>query len=1088
MNPLDHPICLSVPRRLSSDPAGNAHLPFALLLVDLVRPRSLVTLGAGEGVLSSALRQAVEELGTGTACEAFVSATTARLPQDIDLLDVEEAQDLSVGLPRLSASGLVVLPGISVPGSEASRQWTALSVRHPHFAFPDGAGLGLLAVGARMPQGVRAFVEASPDEAARLRTFFHALGARLSERAALTELQTVRKELGRRETVLQARTAQVAELETLAREQREEIQSIHGSMGWKIVRRYWQARERVLPPDSRRGALYQRGKRVLSALTRGLPRPSRPPAEAVAAPAPERAAASDVPWSQPLTQVSRASLGRRVLLIAELSLPQCKRYRVDQKAELLQSLGHEVTVLPWGDTAACRAALQLHGLVIFYRTPALPPVVGLIEEAKRLGLSLFFEVDDLVFDVEAYQANGNLKTLPPEESAQVLNGARLYREALRQCDRAIASTATLAECMRKVVGGDLHLLENGLDQRLLALAAELERRPPAVDPHTVTIGYGSGSRAHDADFLVAADALLEVMERYPQVRLALHGFLTPPPAFERFAERIFRIPFLRVEDYLRALASWQISLAPLEPTVFNDAKSNIKYLEASLFKVPTVASGARPFREVISQGQDGVIAHSRAEWVAALSRLVEDAQARRQMGEAAHRNVLARYHPDTLAARSLRPVLAELPTPSPDALKVLSVNLLFAPLSFGGATIVAEQLATRLQREACEVTIFTGIWKSELSAYDVVRYEAEGLPVIAVQVPHGGPRALDHENARMRELFAQALRAVRPDVVHFHSIQKLSASLASACDEEGIPYVITLHDAWWLCEKQFMVRDDGVYCGQKRIDLRVCSKCVPDPAFASERTYALRRVLDNAAHLLAPSAFQRDLYVANGVAPERISVNKNGVLRPARPRPARSTRGGPRIAYLGGRAVHKGYFWLQEILAGIPERDYTLVMTDIQLRLGSSSIHAAEWKVAGRVEIVPPYEQRGIDDFLGDIDVLVMPSLWKESFGMTVREALSRDIWVVTTEAGGVVEDIVEGVNGNVVPIGDTEGFRAALRALLRAPERLSGYRNPHREQVRDFDTQATELRGVLARAARTRRGPTETAPSASAPARPAAR
>ncbi|MFP2930338.1 glycosyltransferase, partial [Pyxidicoccus sp. 3LG] len=558
---------------------------------------------------------------------------------------------------------------------------------------------------------------------------------------------------------------------------------------------------------------------------------------------------------------------------------------------------------------------------------------------------------------------------------------------------------------------------------------------------------------------MAADAILRVMERHANVRLAIHGYLELPKGFERFSDRVFRIPFLEADDYLRALASWQISIAPLEHTVFNDAKSNIKFIEASVFRVPTVCSGSGPFREIVEHGRNGMIATTPAEWEAALSALVEDAGLRQRMGEEAHRSVMARYEPAVVATERLLPVVRHLPEPPPPRLKVMEVNVLFAPLSFGGATIVAEQLAHRLQAEGCDVTVFTGILDSPLPPYGVVRYETQGLPVIATQLPRGGDRTQDYQNPRMAELFVQALKAVRPDVVHFHSIQMLSASLASACVAEGIPYTITLHDAWWLCERQFMVRGDNTYCHQKTIDLRVCSKCVPDLSFTFRRTFTLRKVLDGAALLFAPSEFQRQLYIANGMPPERIVVNQNGVLLPTRPRTPRPEGLPLRFAYLGGNAVHKGYFFLKSLFESLPEDNYVLKMTDIQLRVGRSSIDAKDWKVRGRVEVVAPYDQARMDDFFDGIDVMLMPSQCKESFGLSVREALARDVWVITTAAGGVVEAIEEGVNGNVVEMSDKEGFARAVRELLAHPERLAHYRNPKREAVRDYTAQGAELR-----------------------------
>jgi glycosyltransferase involved in cell wall biosynthesis len=146
---------------------------------------------------------------------------------------------------------------------------------------------------------------------------------------------------------------------------------------------------------------------------------------------------------------------------------------------------------------------------------------------------------------------------------------------------------------------------------------------------------------------------------------------------------------------------------------------------------------------------------------------------------------------------------------------------------------------------------------------------------------------------------------------------------------------------------------------------------------------------------------------------------------------------------------------------------YELVITDIALRTGAASVAATEWRVSGQVRVVAPFEQAGMDAFYDDIDVLLVPSLWKESFGLVVREALARGIWVIATAAGGVVEDIVDGVNGRVVEIGDTDAFRGAIEDALASPDRLpAGGVNAMLPRIRGYDEQATELKAYLQRIA----------------------
>ena len=301
------------------------------------------------------------------------------------------------------------------------------------------------------------------------------------------------------------------------------------------------------------------------------------------------------PWLKALVSRSTSVLGNRILIIAELSIPQCKRYRVDQKVEMLRHLGHSVKVLSWTDLGACRNALQLHRTLIFYRVPAVPETERLIEEARRLGVNTLYDIDDLVFDLEHYRRNKNVLALGAAERQKLLKGARLYRRMLSLCDHGIASTATIAASMQEVCSGRVFVIENGVDGQLLAIAEEMGRRPLMATAATLTIGYGSGTTTHDADFLEVAKPLAAILERFPQVRLAVHGYLSLPEALSRFSSRILQVGFLESQPYDRAISAFDINIAPLEPTVFNDAKSNIKFLEASVFAVPTVASPAAAF-------------------------------------------------------------------------------------------------------------------------------------------------------------------------------------------------------------------------------------------------------------------------------------------------------------------------------------------------------------------------------------------------------------------------------------------------------------------------------------------------------------
>ena len=102
--------------------------------------------------------------------------------------------------------------------------------------------------------------------------------------------------------------------------------------------------------------------------------------------------------------------------------------------------------------------------------------------------------------------------------------------------------------MAEATGKPSDVVENALDAETLAYANDARRaasqRPDSgTGGRCVVIVYGSGTKTHDADFGVAAPAILRLMHENPSIVLRIVGELALAPAFEAFAERVERIAF-----------------------------------------------------------------------------------------------------------------------------------------------------------------------------------------------------------------------------------------------------------------------------------------------------------------------------------------------------------------------------------------------------------------------------------------------------------------------------------------------------------------------------------------------------------------
>lgn len=80
-------------------------------------------------------------------------------------------------------------------------------------------------------------------------------------------------------------------------------------------------------------------------------------------------------------------------------------------------------------------------------------------------------------------------------------------------------------------------------------------------------------------------------------------------------------------------------------------------------------------------------------------------------------------------------------------------------------------------------------------------------------------------------------------------------------------------------------------------------------------------------------------------------------------------------------------------------------------------------------------ERRDIPSIMDAIDVLAVPSLVPEAFGMVILEAMARGTPVVASDIGGIPEVVLDGETGLLVPPNDDEALARAVCFLLSRPD-----------------------------------------------------
>ena len=755
---------------------------------------------------------------------------------------------------------------------------------------------------------------------------------------------------------------------------------------------------------------------------------------------------------------------QRILIVADMHIPQCVRYRIEQKVEHLELLEKEVTVISWSDLASEQDALVFHDLVIFYRVPAEPQVLKAMAQVNAASKLSFYEIDDLLFEasypppIETY--GGYLEL---NHYIQILKGMASFNAAARSCRFGIASTQPLADKLAELVF-DKHCFvhRNGVDSTNVFK----QKTPEAIaNKKTIDIFYGSGTMAHNSDFNdLALPAISRLLDEYKHVGLTVAGYLKLPSDFlARYEGRVRQMPPVKnIKTYWALLERADINLAVLHDDSINGCKSELKWFEAACLGIPSVMSSTANYRDVIRQNEDGLMATTSDEWYQHLKALIVSPELRQDMAALALARVEAEYSVEALANN-----IDELLNAAQERVqelgfntrkKIALVNVYFPPQSIGGATrVVADNIDVlqRDYRDQFELCVFTSDAEHK-QPYKMTVYNHNGIRVYRSTIMWRENMDWYATDENMGELFEAFLEAEQPDLVHFHCIQRLGGALIEATQKAEIPYIVTTHDAWWISDHQFLVDAEN----------KVYPEAHPDPyapytppsfttlSESMERVLYLKSLLQGAYDVLTVSDSFAGIYRKNEVP--KIRVNKNGISD-IMPWQVKDTSRTDKVVcgHVGGMAEHKGYFLLKRAIFELQPANIELLIVN---HAEDEGFRLETYWGKVPVTFIGRTSQARVVELYRQIDVLFAPSTWPESFGLVTREAAACGCWVVASNMGGIGEDIIEGKTGFVIE----PNVNAISRCLETIAKNTKQFKAPtHTPSLRSVKEQINELAGI---------------------------
>ncbi|TQL03675.1 glycosyltransferase [Cellulomonas sp. SLBN-39] len=394
-------------------------------------------------------------------------------------------------------------------------------------------------------------------------------------------------------------------------------------------------------------------------------------------------------------------------------------------------------------------------------------------------------------------------------------------------------------------------------------------------------------------------------------------------------------------------------------------------------------------------------------------------------------------------------------------MRIVQVTAHYPPDVVSGGTLVPQRLAHRMRRLGHDVRVYAGNvrgGRAPLTSWDDV--DEHGTPVRWVSTTPftawSDPK--NSINPGVTEDFRAWLAAEPADVVHLHSLQTLGAELVTVAARSGARVVVTMHDFWWSCARQFLVAPDMRPCSLA-VEAGGCP-CAVDHGWLVERNRALGRHLADADLVLVPSASAARVMVANGVDETRVMVDENGLPALPEAAPREEAEGDVRLLFAGGADPMKGLGVLLPALRGL--RGTPGWTADLY---GVDPASLGDLRGDARVRARPGYRPAELATVLASHDVLVLASVMRESHSILTREALGAGLAVVCTDTLGPEEVVEDGRNGLVVPAADPEALGAALRRLVLDPALVRRMQaEAPAVRVRGLDDQVAGLVGTYER------------------------
>lgn len=386
-------------------------------------------------------------------------------------------------------------------------------------------------------------------------------------------------------------------------------------------------------------------------------------------------------------------------------------------------------------------------------------------------------------------------------------------------------------------------------------------------------------------------------------------------------------------------------------------------------------------------------------------------------------------------------------------MKICIITNTFSSDLTGGSNVYTNSIVRELQKRNHEIVVIAASPDREdsIKMHDAIKiHHFHPLNICTCSeigeksiLKQGLWTILDIYNCYSYTKIIKILEKENPDVVHLHTPLDITLSAFDAVKKMKLPLVFTAHDYILLCRKVVLLHGSGEICTDENIN-----------KFCKLYRILTKKIIDNKTDVVIfPSQFISRIFTEKGffkkskkaILPYPVQLNNIKSYKTNTDTDNQSLN----ILYVGSLTRHKG---IQILIKAVK-----LIKKDsIKLTIIGSGIYKNKLEnLAGtdkRITFYGKVRNEYIESCYNKSDVLVVPSVWNEVFGIVVLEAFRAGVPVIASRIGGITEIVKNKYNGFLFESGNISQLKQILENILENPKILVELGNNAKNCVKQYE------------------------------------